>query len=143
HPGIPARRMIEISATRIAAPKVTASAPGKQARGGRRRRDIGRTMLRWIATLLLVAACGASSVAPADPRQPAPAGSVRGAAIAHGGVGSSPDKADGCRAAVDAALAVLDAGGDPLDAAVAGVVVLEDDPRYNAGTGSRVRIDGE
>jgi isoaspartyl peptidase/L-asparaginase-like protein (Ntn-hydrolase superfamily) len=29
-----------------------------------------------------------------------------------------------------------------VDAAVAGVVVLEDDPRFNAGTGSRVRLDG-
>jgi isoaspartyl peptidase/L-asparaginase-like protein (Ntn-hydrolase superfamily) len=45
--------------------------------------------------------------------------------------------------AVDAALAALDKGADPLDAAVEGVVVLEDDPRFNAGTGSRVRIDGK
>jgi L-asparaginase / beta-aspartyl-peptidase len=44
---------------------------------------------------------------------------------------------------VDAALAVLEAGGDPVDAAVAGVVVMEDDPRFNAGTGARVRIDGK
>jgi isoaspartyl peptidase/L-asparaginase-like protein (Ntn-hydrolase superfamily) len=66
----------------------------------------------------------------------------KAAAIAHGGVGSPPGLADGCRAAVDAALAALEAGADPLDAAVAGVVVLEDDPRFNAGTGSRVRIDG-
>jgi len=47
------------------------------------------------------------------------------------------------RAAVDAALAALEAGATPVDAAVAGVVVMEDDPRFNAGTGSRVRIDGE
>jgi isoaspartyl peptidase/L-asparaginase-like protein (Ntn-hydrolase superfamily) len=64
------------------------------------------------------------------------------AAIAHGGVGSPPKEADGCRAAVDAALRALEGGADPVDAAVAGVVVLEDDPRFNAGTGSRVRIDG-
>lgn len=62
--------------------------------------------------------------------------------MAHGGAGSPPAMADGCRKAVDAALSVLQAGGEPLDAAVAGVVVLEDDPRYNAGTGSRVRLDG-
>lgn len=76
--------------------------------------------------------------APAQPARVFPA-----AAIAHGGVGSPPEMADGCRAAVDAALAVLEQGGDPLDAAVAGVVVLEDDERYNAGTGSRVRLDGK
>jgi beta-aspartyl-peptidase (threonine type) len=44
---------------------------------------------------------------------------------------------------VDAALKVLEAGGDPVDAAVAGVVVMEDDPRFNAGTGARVRLDGK
>jgi isoaspartyl peptidase/L-asparaginase-like protein (Ntn-hydrolase superfamily) len=43
---------------------------------------------------------------------------------------------------VDSALRALDATGDPVEAAVAGVVVLEDDPRFNAGTGSVVRIDG-
>jgi isoaspartyl peptidase/L-asparaginase-like protein (Ntn-hydrolase superfamily) len=44
---------------------------------------------------------------------------------------------------VDAALRALESGSDPVDAAVAGVVVLEDDPRFNAGTGSRVRLDGK
>ena len=44
---------------------------------------------------------------------------------------------------MDAALAKLAEKGDPLAAVVAGVKVLEDDPRFNAGTGSRVRIDGE
>jgi isoaspartyl peptidase/L-asparaginase-like protein (Ntn-hydrolase superfamily) len=68
---------------------------------------------------------------------------ARAAAIAHGGVGSLPEWSDGCRSAVDAALAALEAGSDPVDAAVAGVVLLEDDPRFNAGTGSCVRLDGE
>jgi isoaspartyl peptidase/L-asparaginase-like protein (Ntn-hydrolase superfamily) len=44
---------------------------------------------------------------------------------------------------VDAALRAIESGSDPVDAAVAGVVVLEDDPRFNAGTGSRVRLDGK
>jgi beta-aspartyl-peptidase (threonine type) len=64
---------------------------------------------------------------------------VRPAAIAHGGVGTPPEWSDGCRSAVDVALLALDA----VEAAIAGVVVLEDDPRFNAGTGSRVRLDGK
>ena len=64
------------------------------------------------------------------------------AAIAHGGVGARVEHADGCQRAVDVALATLQATGDPLEAAVAGVVVMEDDPRFNAGTGAIVRLDG-
>src|SRR5829696_161301 len=64
------------------------------------------------------------------------------AAVAHGGVGTPGEHSDGCRTAVDRALAVLASTGDPLEAAVAGAIVLEDDPRYNAGTGSIVRLDG-
>lgn len=75
---------------------------------------------------------------PAADPAPLPA-----AAIAHGGAHAPPGFSDGCRAAVDAALAVLEEGGDPLEAAIAGVVILEDDPRFNAGTGSRVRLDGK
>jgi beta-aspartyl-peptidase (threonine type) len=67
----------------------------------------------------------------------------KAAAIAHAGVGSPSEESDGCRAAVDAALKAIERGADPVDAAVEGVEVLEDDPRFNAGTGSAVRLDGE
>jgi len=89
------------------------------------------------ALLLLLVACGHA-------RPPTGGGPVvgRAAAIAHGGLGSPPEVSDGPRAAVDAALAVLEAGGEPIDAAVAGVRVMEDDPRFNAGTGSQIRLDG-
>jgi isoaspartyl peptidase/L-asparaginase-like protein (Ntn-hydrolase superfamily) len=107
--------------------------------------------MRILALLLVAFAAGgckskdtdesrgeAPAPAPAvDDAKPAPA-----AAIAHGGVSSPLSRVDGCRAAVDAALAALEAGGAPVDAAVAGVKVMEDDPRFNAGTGSRVRLDG-
>ncbi len=117
-----------------------------------------RSSLAGLACLLALSACnggapstgGASSNASTSNTAasnaavpPLPATPWKPAAIAHGGVGSPPDRVDGCRRAVDAALAVLEAGGDPVDAAAAGVVVLEDDPRFNAGTGSRVRIDGK
>jgi L-asparaginase/beta-aspartyl-peptidase (threonine type) len=39
-------------------------------------------------------------------------------------------------------LEILRRGGRALDAVVRAVVVLEDDPRLNAGTGSRMRTDG-
>src|SRR4051812_32439000 len=71
-----------------------------------------------------------------------PSAPLQAAAIAHGGVGSAASHGDGCRAAVDLALATLASTHDPLAAAVAGVIVLEDDPRFNAGTGSVVRLDG-
>ncbi|ACY13350.1 isoaspartyl peptidase/L-asparaginase [Haliangium ochraceum] len=106
------------------------------------------TRILGLAALMACAACKRDQPTPSpQPAQEAPkpvhTAPPPAAAIAHGGVGSPPEWADGCRKAVDAALAVLERGGDPLDAAVAGGVVLEDDPRFNAGTGSRVRIDGE
>jgi L-asparaginase / beta-aspartyl-peptidase len=73
---------------------------------------------------------------------PLPALPWTAAAVAHGGVGTDAAHSDGCRRAVEKALANLESHGDPLEAAVAGVVVLEDDPRFNAGTGSVVRLDG-
>jgi L-asparaginase / beta-aspartyl-peptidase len=91
--------------------------------------------MRALPLLFLCAACSK----PAPP--PAPSG--KAAAVAHGGLGSPPALADGPRKAVDAALRVLADGADPLDAAVAGVTVMEDDPRFNAGTGAVVRLDGE
>src|SRR5687767_14358316 len=98
------------------------------------RRAVAASIVCWPIVCLLLAC---AHTRPSAPRP------MRAAAIAHGGVGSGPELSDGPRAAVDAALAVLEAGGDPLDAAVAGVVVMEDDPRFNAGTGSKVRLDGK
>ena len=86
---------------------------------------------------IIVVALAIGCHGDAPERRPAPA-----AAIAHAGVGTPARKSDGTRKAVDAALAALASGASPLDAAVAGVVVLEDDARFNAGTGSRVRLDG-
>jgi len=62
--------------------------------------------------------------------------------VTHGGVGSPSSLADGPRAAADTALRVLIAGGSSLDAALAGTVWLENDPRFNAGTGANIRLDG-
>jgi beta-aspartyl-peptidase (threonine type) len=63
------------------------------------------------------------------------------AIVVHGGAGNWPedareDAAAGVQRAVTAGHAVLAGGGGALEAAQAAVVVLEDDPVFNAGRGS-------
>jgi isoaspartyl peptidase/L-asparaginase-like protein (Ntn-hydrolase superfamily) len=96
-----------------------------------------------LASLSLVA-CADKPVHEPRPAQAAPRKQPpwTPAAIAHCGSGTPPAEGGGCTGAVDAALAALERGIDPLDAAVAGTVHLEDDPRYNAGIGANVRLDG-
>ena len=69
------------------------------------------------------------------------------ALIAHGGAGNwrpgcDADALEGMREAVARGRAVLRAGGSALDAVCATVVVLEDDPNFNAGTGAVLNFDG-
>ena len=69
------------------------------------------------------------------------------ALIAHGGagswrVGSESDAIEGMRVAAEAGRAILAAGGAALDAACATVVLLEDHPIFNAGTGAVLNFDG-
>lgn len=64
------------------------------------------------------------------------------AVLTHGGAASAAAHADGCARAAEHAREVLERGGDALAAALAATVCLEDDPRFNAGTGSNLRLDG-
>jgi L-asparaginase/beta-aspartyl-peptidase (threonine type) len=65
------------------------------------------------------------------------------AAVVHGGAGSPRARMDGTDRAAAKALVELKTGRLALEAALAGVVVLEDDPRFNAGTGANIRLDGK
>ena len=60
--------------------------------------------------------------------------------VVHGGVGAKRDLCDGTDAAARAGFSSI--GRSVLDAVESAVVVLEDDPRFNAGTGSYMRLDG-
>jgi len=67
--------------------------------------------------------------------------------VVHGGAGDldpafAGEARAGCERAVRAGLAVMAAGGGAVEAVWAAVRVLEDDPLFNAGTGSALARDG-
>jgi L-asparaginase / beta-aspartyl-peptidase len=63
--------------------------------------------------------------------------------VTHGGQGSPADRSDGPAAAAERGFALLGHDdADPLAAAIAAIELLEDDPRFNAGTGANLRLDG-
>ena len=73
---------------------------------------------------------------------------MRPSLIVHGGAWDIPDEAidasnAGCLRALRAGWGVLSNGGHALDAIEAAVVVLEDDPVFDAGYGSHLNLDGE
>src|SRR5215472_8680153 len=69
------------------------------------------------------------------------------AIVVHGGAWSIPPEAQGahaagCLAAAERGFAVLASGGSALDAVVAAVELLEDDPTFDAGRGSVLSAEG-
>src|SRR2546430_17080714 len=67
--------------------------------------------------------------------------------IVHGGAWNIPDEAvdackSGCHRALAAGWSVLSRGGSALDAIEAAVMVLEDDPVFDAGYGSHLYLGG-
>lgn len=65
-----------------------------------------------------------------------------GAVVVHGGAGVSREHEDACVLAARRALAQLETNGDALDAAIFAVSTLEDDGRFNAGSGAVLALDG-
>jgi len=68
--------------------------------------------------------------------------------IVHGGAGPIKDdslsaRLDGCKSAALVGWEILSTGGSAVDAAEAAVTVLEDNPLFNAGTGSTLNSLGQ
>lgn len=63
--------------------------------------------------------------------------------ITHGGAGAPFEWSDGCKKAAQAGYSLLKKGKDALSAVIESATVLEDDGRFNAGSGSTLRLDGK
>src|SRR5215471_8116103 len=72
---------------------------------------------------------------------------MKPALIVHGGAWDIPDEAipackSGCERALAAGWRILSSGGSALDVIEAAIMVLEDDPVFDAGYGSHLTLDG-
>ncbi|MCS7285657.1 MAG: isoaspartyl peptidase/L-asparaginase [Anaerolineae bacterium] len=73
---------------------------------------------------------------------------MKPAILVHGGAAKVPSeiltaREEGCRRAVQAGWKILERGGSALDAVEAAVMVMEEDPVFNAGRGSALTMEGQ
>jgi beta-aspartyl-peptidase (threonine type) len=73
--------------------------------------------------------------------------SMKPSLIVHGGAWDIPDEAveackSGCHRALSAGWSILSRGGSAIDAIEAAILILEDDPLFDAGYGSHLSLDG-
>lgn len=73
---------------------------------------------------------------------------MKPAILVHGGAAKVPSelltaREEGCRRAVQAGWEILERGGSALDAVEAAVIVMEEDPVFNAGRGSALTREGQ
>ena len=107
-------------------------------------------LTRWFLSFLALAAAALAQAAQAQESEIMQ--DVRWSIAIHGGAGTmAPDKMSEAQQAeyeaalgrsLDAGAKVLAGGGSALDAVEAAVVVLEDDPRFNAGRGAVFTYEG-
>ncbi|MBD8531821.1 MULTISPECIES: isoaspartyl peptidase/L-asparaginase [unclassified Massilia] len=64
------------------------------------------------------------------------------AIVTHGGAGEPLEYSDGCARAAQRGYEIIIDTGDALEAAIAAVMVFEEDERFNAGTGAVLCLDG-
>lgn len=103
-----------------------------------------RLLAPVLASILALACTELPSVGEVPEPIPEPSASeLTPLIVAHGGQGSPADRSDGPAAAVERAFGLLASDGDDaLAAAIVAIELLEDDPRFNAGTGANLRLDG-
>lgn len=63
--------------------------------------------------------------------------------VTHGGAGAGKEYNDGTKKAAERGMEAMRSGGSALDGVIEAIVVLEDDERFNAGTGSYAKLNGE
>ena len=112
-----------------------------------------RSLLRLIAPVIAAAATAALLASPAAAQEDSMTDTPRWSLAIHGGAGVltpdryTPEQVAEYRAALDKALEaggkVLSDGGAAMDAVQAAVMVLEDDPLFNAGRGAVFTFEGK